>query len=139
MLRFGVSCGLLHGGTSSVLALGAPPQGHGWFVDIRHPLTPAAAPVARVELRDCGFSCSAVRHPGQERSDVVNPRTGEPLIGNAACLVLAPSATEAEVFSTAFLAMGRGRATSYIKNRSWPGTKAGWFEPNTEFGWIGSM
>lgn len=139
LLRFGVTCGLLNGGTSSVLALGAPPGSRGWPIDVRHPLTPAAVPIARVELIDRGFSCSAVCHPDQEQSDVVNPWTGCPLIGNAACLVLAASATEAEIFSTALLTMGREQAISYLKKRSCPGVNVGWFEPDAGFAWITPM
>ncbi|MBA3442915.1 MAG: FAD:protein FMN transferase [Pyrinomonadaceae bacterium] len=139
LLRFGVTRGLLDGGTSSVLALGAPPGGRGWPVDVRHPQTPAAAPVARVELIDRGFSCSAVCHPGQEQSDVVNPWTGCMLSGNAACIVLAASATEAEIFSTALLAMGRERAISYLEKKSCPGVNVGWFKPDAGFAWIAPM
>ena len=139
LLRFGVTCGLLNGGTSSVLALGAPPGSRGWLVDVRHPLTPAAMPMARVELIDRGFSCSAVCHPGQERSDVVNPRTANPLIGNAACIVLAMSATEAEIFSTALLAMERERAINYLEKKLCPGVNVGWFEPDAGFAWITPM
>lgn len=137
LLRFGVTCGLLHGGTSSVLALGAPPGSDGWLVDVRHPLTPAV-PVAHVELIDRGFSCSGVRRPGQEQSDVVNPWTGRPLIGNAACIVLAEGATEAEIFSTALLAMGRKQAIKYIDKKFYPGVHVGWFQPDAGFAWIGS-
>ena len=136
MLRFGVTCGLLTGGTSSVLALGAPPGSRGWPVDVRHPLMPAAAPLARVELVDRGFSCSAVCHPGQEQSDVVNPLTGHPLTGNAACVVLAANATEAEILSTALLAMGRKQAISYLEEKSYTGVNVGWFEPDAGFAWI---
>lgn len=138
LLRFGVTCGLLNGGTSSVLALGASLGRRGWIVDVRHPLTPAAAPVARVELIDRGFSCSAVCHPGQEQSDVVNPLTGCPLIGNVACVVLTASATEAEIFSTALLAMGRDRAMNYLEKKSCHGMDVGWFEPDADFAWINS-
>ncbi len=139
LLRFGVTCGLLDGGTSSVLALGAPPGSRGWPVDVRHPQTPAAVPVVHFDLMDRGFSCSAVCHPGQEHSDVVNPWTGCMLSGNAACIVLAASATEAEIFSTALLAMGRERAISYLEKISCPGINVGWFDPDACFAWIGPM
>lgn len=141
LLRFGVTCALLHGGTSSVLALGAPPGSHGWRVDVRHPLTLDAVPVAHVELIDRGFSGSAVRHPGQQQSDIVNPWTGCPLIGNAACIVLGASATEAEIFSTALLAMGREQAVAFLEKTSCPSMDVGWFEPAADFAhfaWIRS-
>jgi thiamine biosynthesis lipoprotein len=107
--RFGVGCGLLQGGTSSVLAIGD----EAWTIDVRHPLIFERV-INRIELANCGFSCSAVRHAGQSQSDIVNPLTGMPLTGNDACIVLATSTTDAEIFSTALLAMGRERAMRYL-------------------------
>ncbi|HZF41279.1 MAG TPA: FAD:protein FMN transferase [Blastocatellia bacterium] len=136
MLRFGVTCGLLHGGASSVLAVGALPGKGGWLVAVRHPLTPDAAPVAQLELVDQGLSCSAVRRPGQRQSDVLNPLTGRPLDGDAACVTLAANATNAEIFSTALLAMGREEAKRYLERAPHHGLAAGWFEPGDGFTWI---
>ncbi len=133
LLRFQVNCGLLQGGTSSVLAVGAPFGANGWPVDVRHPARVNTEPVARVELIDRGFSCSAVRHPDQAESDVVNPLLRQPLAGNAACLALAASAADAEVFSTALLAMGRQRATLYLANHSELDLTVGWFESDCGF------
>ncbi len=138
LLRFGVTCGLLHGGTSSVLALGSPADDDEWLIDVRHPLMPDAAPVASVKLMNRAFSCSAVRHPSQMQSDIVNPLTGEPLAGHAACGVLAATATDAEVFSTALLAMGRARATNFLAEKLDSELDVGWFEPNVGFIWIKS-
>jgi hypothetical protein len=50
LLRYGVTCALLHGGTSSVLALGKPRDRDGWPVGIRHPLASAT----RLELVEGG-------------------------------------------------------------------------------------
>jgi len=136
LLRFGVTCGLLHGGTSSVLALGAPAVDDEWLIDVRHPLMPDAAPVASVKLMNQAFSCSAVRHPGQLQSDVVNPLTGHSLIGNAACIVLSASATESEISSTALLAMGREQAIEYLEKECCPDVNVGWFETGSDFAWI---
>ncbi len=136
MLRFGVTCGLLSGGSSSALAIGAPAGKSGWPVAVRHPLKPDAEPVARLELADRGLSCSAVRHPEQRRSDVLNPLTGRPLDGDAACVTLASNATDAEIFSTALLAMGREEAKRYLERAPCRDLVAGWFEPETGFTWI---
>jgi thiamine biosynthesis lipoprotein len=138
LFRFGISCALLEGGTSSVLALDAPDE-NGWPVDVRHPLRPEATPLARVALIERGFSCSAARHPDwadQTPSDVVNPQTGEPIAGSAACLALAANATESEIFSTALLAMGRERAMRYLQNNPSLDLEVGWFEPGDEFAWV---
>jgi FAD:protein FMN transferase len=137
LCRFGVNCALLEGGTSSVLALNAPNQ-TGWPVDIRHPLAPEARPLSRIALRGRSLSCSAARHPDwadQTQSDVVNPQTGEPLAGSAACVVLAANATESEIFSTALLAMGRERALQFLQNISCD-LQVGWFEPDSGFVWL---
>jgi thiamine biosynthesis lipoprotein len=107
-MQYGVTDGLLQGGTSSILAFGDT----AWPIDVRHPQQ--AENIARqLTLTNCGFSCSAARHLAQAQSDVVNPQTGEPLTGDDACYVLAASATEAEIYSTALLAMGRERALAY--------------------------
>lgn len=107
--RFHVERALLQGGTSSVLAIGED----AWPVDVRHPLNSDQI-VTRLELANCGFSCSAIRHAHQTESDVLNPLTQTPLGGNSACVVLAATATTAEIFSTSLLAMGEPRAMEYL-------------------------
>lgn len=119
--RFGVRRGLLQGGTSSVLALGAD----AWQVAVRHPLKPEEI-AQHLELENRGLSCSAVRHPGQVESDVVNPHSGEPLGGHDACVVLAENATAAEIFSTALLAMGRAKAACYQQDKTWADWQVFW-------------
>lgn len=121
LVRFGVDNALLNGGTSSVLAIGGA-----FAVDIRHPLAPELI-VQRFELTNRALSCSAVRHPAQQQSDVVNPLTGAPLDGDAACVVLAASAVDAEIYSTALLAMGRERADWYLEKKACAGLQVAWF------------
>lgn len=106
--RFGIETALLNGGTSSVRAVGGP-----WPIDVRHPLQ-AERIVQQIELMNRALSCSAARHPAQLQSDVKNPITGAPIVGDNACLVLTTSATEAEIFSTALLAMGKDAALPYL-------------------------
>jgi thiamine biosynthesis lipoprotein len=121
LLRFGVDSGLLNGGTSSILAMGGP-----FAVDLRHPLESNQI-IERIELANRALSCSAVRHPAQAESDVVNPLTGARLSGNDTCVVLAPNAVEAEIFSTALLAMGREQADGYLEQRNCSGLQVQWF------------
>ncbi|MEP7343200.1 MAG: FAD:protein FMN transferase [Acidobacteriota bacterium] len=136
LLRFGVTRALLNGGTSSLLALDpASDDTGGWPIDLRHPLKPEAEAVARVSLRQRALSCSAARHHEQSQSDIVNPLTGQPLDVNAACVVLAASATDAEIFSTALLAMGRRQATCYLERQPHSDLTAGWIEA-AQFTWI---
>jgi FAD:protein FMN transferase len=120
LTRFGVDSVLLNGGTSSVLAIGGP-----FAVDVRHPLMPEVI-VQRLELTNRALSCSAVRHPAQAQSDITNPLTGMPLTGDAACVVLAASATEAEIFSTALLAMGREIADRFLEKMTYADLQVEW-------------
>lgn len=97
----GVSSALLHGGTSTVIALGAPPDASAWTIALPRGGT--------VELRDESLSVSAgwgksLRDAGgQERGHVLDPRTGEPVLANRVAAVVAPSATDSDALSTAAL------------------------------------
>jgi FAD:protein FMN transferase len=125
--RFRVSSGLLNGGTSSILAVGRHPNGQKWPIDVRDPFGPdSTVPIASLLLADQGFSCSAAFAPGQAHSDLIAPRRGEPLTEQAACVVVAPTALEAEVLSTACLVMGKEPAREYIGNSDRPGVFVGW-------------
>jgi FAD:protein FMN transferase len=110
VMRYGVTSGLLQSGTSSVLAIGD----EAWPIAVRHPLQPERI-VTQLALVNIGFSCSAVRHSDQTQSDLINPKTNQPLTGNDACYVLAASATQAEIYSTALLAMGKTKALHYVE------------------------
>jgi thiamine biosynthesis lipoprotein len=120
--QFSVTNALLNGGTSSLLARGDSP----WPVDVRDPAAHDRPPVGRVLLANRAFSCSAVRHPGQQVSDVRDAATGAALTGQAACVVLAPTATMAEALSTALLGMGRERAVEYLERKLWPTARVAW-------------
>ena len=119
--RFGIDHALLNGGTSSVRGLG-----DAWPIDLRHPLQPEHI-VHRFGLVNCALSCSAARHPAQMQSDVVNPQTGAPILSDDACLVLAESATEAEIYSTALLAMGKINASPYLATLGRSDLQVKWF------------
>src|SRR5207247_7457 len=55
--QWGVNCGLINGGTSSVLALGTPPgDQRGWPVGLKHPWRPERLAVVR--LRDRAMASS---------------------------------------------------------------------------------
>jgi thiamine biosynthesis lipoprotein len=127
--EFGVASGLLHGGTSSVLAVGRHPSGRPWPVAVRDPFgdDPSGA-IAGVLLAEQGFSCSAVLAPGQTESDIIDPHRGAALTEQAACVVIAPTAAEAEVFSTACLGMGKAGASRYLDTSAGPGVSLGWID-----------
>lgn len=109
---FGVRSFLIHGGTSSTIARGTGPDGLPWRVALRDPFDDPRDMVERIELSNTALSCSAVFSIGQEeKSDLVDPRTGQTLNGPDSCAVIAPTAVEAEVWSTALLIPGHDLIT----------------------------
>lgn len=126
--RFGITQALLDGGTSSVLALGTDEFGNPWPVGLRNPF--AARPDAKttwphelgqLRLTDLALSSSATQDAGLSHSaasDVVNPRTGEPIMELSAYAVVAADGATAEVLSTALCAMGSVAAEAYTNERT---------------------
>ncbi len=104
-MELGIACGFLHAGTSSAVAIGGSPGGGDWVVRIG---SDESAPVAR--LRDCALSVSAIggrRAPGTGIGHVLDPATGGEGAGAEMSAVAHPSATGAEVWSTALIVRGR--------------------------------
>lgn len=96
----GVTRALLHGGTSSVVALGA-----GWKVAV------AEGPILTLSNQCLGVSAPSGRWAvfGEKRyGHVLSPRTGWPVAAHAWAAVVAPTATEADALSTALLVRGEG-------------------------------
>ena len=113
--ELGVSSALLHGGTSSVQAIGQPPGDECWKIALE---TPAVAPdspatlLATVLLKDEAMSVSGIQEHsfqagGRTFGHVIDPRTGEPALGTVLAAVVLPSATETDALSTALLILGR--------------------------------
>ena len=100
----GVTAALLHGGTSSVLAIGVPPGTDGWRVAVG---AEAGAPVIR--LRDEALSVSDSQ--GQAAlgtpAHILDPRTGTAIQGAGRVAVRGPSARLADAWSTALVVLGR--------------------------------
>lgn len=100
----GVTSAFLHGGTSSAVALGAPPGEPGWRVAIG---PEPGAPI--LTLADEAMSVSAVwegnPHP------TFDPRTGAPVSGPRRVVVTGPSARQADAWSTAILVLGHRPAS----------------------------
>jgi thiamine biosynthesis lipoprotein len=113
---------LLHGGHSSVYALGSEPgRTDGWLVGIRHPWDPQRR-LALVRLRNQGLGTSAatyqhVEYHGRKLGHILDPRTGWPAEGMASASVIAPTAAEADALATAFYALGVEKARAYCAGR----------------------
>jgi thiamine biosynthesis lipoprotein len=102
----GVASALLHGGTSSVAAIGARHGGAPWKVAIRDPLDLSSSspsrPLAVVELRDASLSVSA---PHGRPGHVVDPRDGTPVERTKLAAVVTRHGAVAEIASTALLVL----------------------------------
>lgn len=108
----GIENALIHGGTSSVCALGSPPDADGWDVSLPMPPTgsactwPGGKP-PRITLRETSLSVSAIwGRPDAPISHILDPRTGEPACGFAMAAVVGESSTDSDVWSTALLVGG---------------------------------
>jgi thiamine biosynthesis lipoprotein len=106
----GVTSALLHGGTSTVYGLGAPPGMDGWKIAIAPAPDQPPRPMAIV-LRDNALSVSAVwgksfEAEGKKFGHVIDPRTGWPVNNAVQAAVVLSSATETDALSTALLVAG---------------------------------
>ena len=106
--REGVGDALLDFGQSSILALGRPADAPAWSVALRG----AGGGIAGLlELRDRGFSVSGSLGQwseigGRRYGHVIDPRSGRALERNLQVAVVAPSAGQAEAWSTALVVLG---------------------------------
>ena len=103
---------LFAGGLSSMLA-----SGQGWKIGIAHPLRPGQR-LQEITLNDVAVSTSGsqkqfFRHGGRRYSHLIDPRTGYPAEGVFTATVFAPTATLAELLSTAFFVLGAEKTAEY--------------------------
>ena len=123
----GVTSALLHGGTSTLAAIGQPPEAEAWTVAIERP--PAAVgeipfpELAAVRLMDESLSVSAVwgrtfQAEGRNFGHVIDPRTGQPVEGAWLSAVVLPTATETDALSTALLTLGSTGLERLVSLRS---------------------
>ncbi|MEO5802440.1 MAG: FAD:protein FMN transferase [Verrucomicrobiota bacterium] len=129
--EFGVQNVLLHGGTSSVLAIGTAAQ-----VGLRNPWAESEE-LENVLLYNQGLSSSATFHRGQTTSDIIDPHQCISLHENAACVVIGTTASEAEIFSTALLSMGKERAEKYCVENLPPNFRVLWIDKDEVHGSAG--
>jgi thiamine biosynthesis lipoprotein len=105
LAEVGVRRGLLHAGTSSVLAMEAAEGSPGWKVGL-------AGVAANVTLRRMGLGVSAphgrmvAAAGGSSAGHVMDPRTGRPAIGATLAATACVSAAAADAWSTALLVAG---------------------------------
>lgn len=99
---------LIHGGTSSVFAIGVPPGTKGWPLTLSSP-TDRRQTIVRLYLRDQALSGSGL----QKGHHIINPRTARPVKGNLAAWARAPAAATTDALSTAFMIMSSEEVQDY--------------------------
>jgi thiamine biosynthesis lipoprotein len=113
----GVTSALLHGGTSTVVALGTPPEADAWQIALptASPISHLPSPISQIPipLRDESLSVSAgwgksFTDGSRVLGHVIDPRSGEPVAGVRCAAVVGPTATDSDALSTALLVAGRG-------------------------------
>jgi thiamine biosynthesis lipoprotein len=110
----GVTSAILHGGTSTVYAIGHPPDADAWKIALERPGENAGQPpslLAVVPLKDEALSVSATwgrafQSGNKLYGHVIDPRTGEPVDRALMAALVLPSATETDALSTALLTLG---------------------------------
>jgi FAD:protein FMN transferase len=116
----GVVSALLHGGTSSVYAIGHPHDSEHWTVALEslpEPMPQTELSIPPVLIKDEAISVSTIwgrsfSKDGKLFGHVLDPRTGQPVDKTAMAAVVLPSATETDALSTALLILGdQGRKT----------------------------
>ncbi|MFO0975076.1 MAG: FAD:protein FMN transferase [Planctomycetaceae bacterium] len=109
---------LLHGGHSSVLAVGGHNGHDGWPIGLGNPLFTEKR-LATVLLRNqamgtSGSNIQFFRYQGKRYGHILDPKTGWPADGMLSVTVIAHSAAVADALSTAFFAMGVDRSLACL-------------------------
>jgi thiamine biosynthesis lipoprotein len=107
--EWGIKAALVHGGQSSIIGMGAPPEREAWTLSLCDPDNEAAS-IGKVAVRDRAMSSSGVSPTYRH---VIDPRTGLAVTANDGAWVLAESGTAAEALSTAFLLMAPAQVGQY--------------------------
>jgi len=113
----GTKTAMLSAGCSSVLVLGAGPDGSGWLVGISHPVFKEQR-LGTLRLRSCGMATSSQEEQsfeagGERYGHILDPRTGFPSRGVLSVSVIADSAACADALTTAFFVGGPQLAQRY--------------------------
>jgi len=107
---WGIETALIHGGYSTVYAIGAPQEMKGWPVTLSHPLRREQT-LAYVYLKNNALSGSGVAK-GQH---IIDPRKAAPVKGKIATWASAADAGTADALSTAFMVMSVDEIKEYCR------------------------
>ena len=113
---WGINNALIHGGTSTALAVGTAPDGNsnkkGWPVGISGDWKCHRVP-KKFYLSNRALSSSGTEVKGEH---IINPKTGSAAKENMAAWVSHPSATVADSLSTAFMVMSTEEIKAFCDN-----------------------
>ncbi len=113
-----IDTALIHGGCSSMLALGKPNNTKGWHLTLSNPPRRFASQtrssggkqtLAHLYLRDRAISGSGL----QKGRHIIDPRTAQPAEGKRAAWASAPTAATSDALSTAFMVMSPDQIKQY--------------------------
>lgn len=120
--KWGIRSALLHGGGSSVVAIGSPPdEPRGWPIRLRHPANDERS-LGTVRIRDSALGVSAATfqhfvYNNKTLGHLLDPRLGRPAEGTASAAVVAPTGAEADALSTAVYVLGEPGADRLTRLR----------------------
>jgi thiamine biosynthesis lipoprotein len=133
----GIDSAMVSGGASTLYGIGAPPdEPQGWRTEIRDPKDRDRV-VETLYLRDESLSTSGSYEKfftvdGVVYSHIMDPRTGMPAKGALAVSVVAPSAFDTEVWSTALFVNGKSWAEGNVPE----GLRVLFCADGTDCGWL---
>lgn len=109
----------IHGGTSSIYALGSPPGQDAWLVGVTDAREPNQR-IATLALRDKALSVSSIygwkkAEKSKRCRHVIDPHTGMPSKGVLRAYAISSSPTDVDALSTAFLVLGVEGVREYCK------------------------
>jgi thiamine biosynthesis lipoprotein len=121
--RWGIRSALLHGGGSSVYALGTPPGiERGWAVSLQHPANDGRG-LGVMHLRNEGMGTSAAtfqhfEYAGRRYGHVIDPRRGVPAETLHSATCVASSAAHADALSTAMFVAGAAWSRQFLSEHT---------------------
>ncbi len=115
----GIGRALISAASSSIYAIGTPPDEQGWKIGIKNPKDRSKT-VATVLLRDESMSTSGNYEKfflaeGKMYSHIMDPRTGFPSVGMLSVSVIAPRTLDTEAWTKPYYILGRQWAAKHKK------------------------
>lgn len=135
--EYGIERALVSSGTSSVFALGSPPEASlGWPLDLRSPSASQAVAETLV-LRDEAVSTSGsyekfFEHGGKRYGHILDPRTGLPSEGIDSVSVVAARTLDTEAWATALFVNG----ADWFRANPLPGLRVFLCEAESRCRWL---